>query len=77
VVERFGQVGPTSHRVRSISECGVAVDGADSFTVGETVAVRVGDQIAAAATVRWVGNGAAGLAFAVPIDINAARTSAN
>jgi hypothetical protein len=69
MVQRSGQFESTSHQVRSISECGVSINGADRFMVGETLNVRVGDRIAVSATVRWVGNGAADLSFAEPIDV--------
>ena len=55
---------------------GRTVEIADELRVGATVLISVGALEAVGATVKWVGAGAAGLAFARPIDPEKARMRA-
>lgn len=73
-VTRFGGGAPTRHRVRNVSPNGACVDGADSLRQGQTVVIDVGQLAEVGATVRWVKAGMAGLKFAHPISIDAAKT---
>lgn len=75
-VERFGGGAPTKHRVRDLSTGGVRIDQAANLQAGATVLVTVGALEAVGATVVWVRDGAAGLAFAHPVDPDAARAKA-
>ena len=75
-VERFGGGVPTKHRVRDLSSGGIRIDQADTLKAGATVLISVGVLEAVGATVRWVSDGCAGLAFAEPIDPEQARMRA-
>ena len=75
-VEQFGGGAPTRHRVRDLSPGGIRIDQADTIKVGATVLISVGVLEAVGATVRWVGDGCAGLAFAEKIDPERARMRA-
>lgn len=74
LVTGFGQASPTTHRARNVSPNGVCVDGAATLKRGQTVVVDVGMLEAVGATVRWVDGALAGLKFAHPINIDAAKT---
>ena len=76
VVERFTRTAPTRHRVRDLSSGGVRIDQASALKPGETVLVTVGALRAVGATVRWVKDGHAGLAFAETINPDEARSKA-
>jgi hypothetical protein len=73
-VERFGGRAPTKHRVRDLSAGGIRIDQAEALKVGATVLISVGALEAVGATVRWVADGSAGLAFAEQIDPEHARS---
>lgn len=75
-VERFGGGPQTRHRVRDLSSGGIRIDQAERLTSGATVLITVGALEAVGATVRWVRDGSAGLAFAHEIDPEQARTKA-
>ena len=75
-VERFGGGAPTKHRVRDLSSGGVRIDQAEALKAGATVLISVGVLEAVGATVRWVADGSAGLAFAERIDPEQARMRA-
>lgn len=74
MVEMFGQGPGSRHRVRDLSATGVRIDAADRLSPGATVLISVGVLEAVAATVIWVRDGLAGLAFTRPIDPDAARS---
>jgi hypothetical protein len=74
VVTGFGQSVPTTHRARNVSPNGVCVDKAETLKRGQTVVVDIGMLEAVGATVRWVEGTLAGLKFAHPIRIDAAKT---
>jgi hypothetical protein len=74
VVTGFGQSAPTTHRARNVSTNGVCVDRAETLKRGQTVVVDIGMLEAVGATVRWVNGTLAGLKFAHPIPIDAAKT---
>ena len=67
--------GTTKHRVRDLSALGARVDAAQALSQGFTVHVAVGRLAAVPATVAWVRNEDAGLAFATEIDPEAARAT--
>lgn len=73
VVTRFGGA-PTKHRVRNVSPNGACIDGAEMLKQGQTVVIDVGQLAEVGATVRWVKAGMAGLKFAHPVSIDAAKT---
>ena len=75
-VEQFGGGVPTKHRVRDLSPGGIRIDQADAMKVGATVLISVGVLEAVGATVKWVSDGCAGLAFAEQIDPEHARMRA-
>ena len=75
-IECFGAGVPTNHRVRDLSAGGIRVDQATHLRVGATVLISVGALEAVGATVKWVKDGFAGLAFAKAIDPERARTRA-
>lgn len=75
-VERFGRPQTTHHRVRNLSRGGACIASAGTFRLGETVIVGVGTLSEVGATVRWTSSDHAGLAFAEPIDMSAARAKA-
>ena len=77
VVTCFGGATPSEHRVRDLSSGGIRIDQADALKAGATVLVSVGALEAVGATVRWVKDGSAGLAFAELIEPAAARTRAS
>lgn len=66
----------TKHRVRDLSSGGLQVDNAAGMESGATVMISVGAVEADAATVKWVRDGLAGLAFETPIDPEDARQKA-
>ncbi|TVV70227.1 PilZ domain-containing protein, partial [Sphingomonas solaris] len=72
-IEHDGKQEPTRHRVRDLSTGGVRIDNALVLRVGDTVTVSIGAVHALAATVRWIRDGLAGLAFAAAIDPEQAR----
>lgn len=74
MVTRFGQPAATRHRVRNLSPNGACIDSADMLRQGQTVLIDVGVLAEVGATVAWVKSGLAGLKFAHPIDIGAAKT---
>lgn len=67
---------PTLHRVRDISTGGMRIDGASSLKPGLTVLVSVGAIENVDATVKWVRQDFAGLAFSIDIDPLDARKKA-
>ncbi|TPG43339.1 hypothetical protein EAH79_06060 [Sphingomonas koreensis] len=73
-LERFGPHQPSQHRIRNLSRNGACLDAAESLRAGETVLITVGDLQCVGSTVRWVADGRAGLAFANPINVDAARS---
>jgi hypothetical protein len=75
-VRCFGGGAPTNHRVRDLSAGGVRIDQAGAIKVGATLLVSVGALEAVGATVKWVADGWAGLAFAEEIDPDRARMRA-
>jgi hypothetical protein len=75
-VEYFGGTLATRHRVRDLSPGGIRIDQAGPLRTGATVLITVGALEAVGATVKWVRDGQAGLAFAQPIDPEAARDRA-
>ena len=70
----FGGGAPSKHRVRDLSTTGARVDQALTLSPGATVLIWVGLLEAVGATVVWVREGVAGLKFAHPIDLTAARS---
>lgn len=66
----------TKHRVRDISAGGLRVDNAAGMQLGATVMISVGALESDSATVKWVRDGLAGLAFETPIDPEDARQKA-
>lgn len=72
-VEYFGGGAPTRHRVRDLSPGGIRIDQEGGMRVGATVLISVGALEAIGATVKWVADGCAGLAFAEQIDPELAR----
>lgn len=68
VVEQFGGKAATKHRVRDLSVGGIRIDNAASLRPGATVLISVGALQAVGATVQWVREGFAGLAFAEQIN---------
>lgn len=74
VVTGFGTGGPTTHRARNLSSNGVCVDKPQSLRQGQTVVVSIGLLEEVGATVQWVEAALAGLKFAHPISIDAAKT---
>lgn len=74
LVTGFGQSAPTRHRVRNLSPNGACIDGAGALKQGQTVLIDVGVLAEVGATVAWVDGGMAGLKFAHPIEIGAAKT---
>lgn len=75
-VERFGHGGTTTHRVRDLSRGGVRIDQARDLRKGATVLVTVGALSSVGATVAWVKDDWAGLAFAHAVDPDLARAGA-
>lgn len=75
-MERFGGGATTKHRVRDLSPGGIRIDQVDALKVGATVLISVGVLEAIGATVMWVADGCAGLAFAEQIDPEHARMRA-
>lgn len=73
-VEYFDGREMTKHRVRDLSTGGIRIDGASQMRVGATVLISVGLLEAVGASVQWVADDCAGLAFAETIDPNLART---
>lgn len=74
VVTRFGRDETSRHRVRNLSTRGACVDQAAMLQRGQTVLIDVGVLEEVGATVAWVAGGLAGLSFAHPIRIDAAKT---
>ncbi|WNO54491.1 PilZ domain-containing protein [Stakelama saccharophila] len=72
-VEQFGAREPTQHRIRNLSRHGACIDRVDRMQRGQTVLITVGALECVASTVRWTEEARAGLHFATPIDIDAAR----
>jgi hypothetical protein len=72
-LQHFGIAEITKHRIRDISAHGVRIDGAAYLTVGEPVAVSVGDVVSARAEVVWCRGQTAGLRFEREIDVSRAR----
>lgn len=72
-IEHFGGQSTTTHRVRDLSPGGIRVDGAADLRAGATVLISVGALQTVSASVRWVREGAAGLAFAEQINPDEAR----
>lgn len=75
-LERFGGGAPTKHHVRDLSPGGIRIDQADGMTTSASVLISVGVLEAVGATVKWVVDGCAGLAFAEQIDPEQARMRA-
>lgn len=75
-ISQFGGEPPTKHRIKDLSVSGARVDRATRLKPGSTVIVSVGILEAVGATVIWVKDGAAGLKFAEPIDLDEARSKA-
>ncbi|URW74917.1 PilZ domain-containing protein [Sphingomonas donggukensis] len=75
-VERFGVSSVSMHRVRNLSRHGACIDQAGRFVRGQTIVVTVGTVAALGASVVWVSGEQAGLRFAQPIDVDAARAKA-
>lgn len=73
VITAFGS-GTSKHRVRNISTSGVCVDQAEGLKLGQTVAIALGILGDVGATVMWIDKGLAGLRFAQPIELTAAKT---
>jgi hypothetical protein len=76
LVESFGDVSPSKHRVRNLSSGGARIDKAGDLRAGATVLVTVGALQAVGATVAWVKDDSAGLKFAKPVDPDTARAGA-
>lgn len=74
VVTGFGQPAPTMHRARNVSPNGVCIDRAEALRPGQTVVVDIGMLEEVGATIKWVAGALAGLRFAHPIPIEAAKT---
>lgn len=74
-VWKTGWDEPSVHRLINISANGACVARATSLVGGDVVTVQIGSMEAVAASVAWSRHGVAGLRFAEPIDINAARRS--
>jgi hypothetical protein len=74
VVTHFGDDQPTQHRVRNISTHGVCLDQVAKLRKGQTVLIDMGLLEEVGATVVWIANNLAGLRFAHPIPIDAAKT---
>lgn len=68
IVEQFGGTAATKHRVRDLSVGGIRIDNVTGLRTGATVLISVGTLQAVGATVQWVRDGFAGLAFAEQID---------
>lgn len=68
MVEQFGGKAATKHRVRDLSVSGIRIDNAAGLRPGTTILISVGALQAIGATVQWVRNGFAGIAFAELID---------
>lgn len=76
LLEHFGKQAATSHRVRDLSAGGMRIDNAATLKAGATVLISIGALHAIGATVKWVHDGFAGLAFAEQIDLEDAQTKA-
>lgn len=74
VVTGFGRASPSKHRVRNVSSNGACIDQAEALRPGQTVVVDIGMLEAVGATVKWVEGALAGLKFAHPIRIDAAKS---
>lgn len=68
IVEQFGGKNASKHRVRDLSVGGIRIDNAAGLRAGATVVISVGALQAIGATVQWVREGFAGLAFAEQIN---------
>lgn len=68
IVEQFGGTAATKHRVRDLSVGGIRIDNVTGLRTGATVLISVGSLQAVGATVQWVRDGFAGLAFAEHIN---------
>ena len=75
-ISEAGHGAPTRHRVRDLSPVGARVDAAASLAAGAMVVVSLGSLSGVPATVAWVREGDAGLAFETEIDPEAARARA-
>lgn len=75
-IEHTGTGLTTKHRVRDISSGGLRADNASRIEHGATVMISVGALEAVAATVKWVHDGWAGVAFVTPINPEVARQKA-
>jgi len=73
-ISRLDGSVPTKHRMKDVSASGARIDRAGMLTAGATVRVSVGVLAAVEATVAWVKGDTAGLHFARPIDVDAARS---
>mgnify|MGYP000255766700 CR=1 FL=1 len=65
-VEQLSGSQMTQHRVRNISAGGVLIDNANKLRPDQPVTISFGTIKTAAATVRWVHQGFAGLCFSAP-----------
>ncbi|GAA0727804.1 PilZ domain-containing protein [Sphingomonas japonica] len=74
LVTRFGDPGATTHRVRNLSPNGACIDQAAMLRQRQTVLIDVGVLEEVGATIMWVTGDMAGLKFAHPIAIDAAKT---
>jgi hypothetical protein len=75
-VEHFAGQVATRHRVRDLSPGGIRIDNAAGLRPGATVLISVGALEAVGATIKWVREGFAGLAFAEQINPDEARKKA-
>ena len=75
-IEHPGDQARTSHRVRNLAPGGIRIDNAAGMQPGMTVLASVGALATVEATVKWVKDGFAGLAFPKPINPEDARKKA-
>lgn len=75
-LEHPGSRATTRHRVRDLAPGGMRIDNAEAMQAGTTVLAFVGALEAVEATIKWVKEGFAGLAFPEPINPEAARKKA-
>ncbi len=70
---RAGGAAPEKHRVLNLSATGICISRPEGLAVPDSVTLLLGRADPAAAEVVWVRGGLAGLRFAEPIDMVAAR----
>jgi hypothetical protein len=75
-VEHPGSQATTRHRVRNLAPGGMRIDNAEGMQPGTIVLASIGALKSVEATIKWVKEGFAGLAFPEPINPEAARKKA-